>query len=266
MPLDHIFTCQTCGKRFEDKKSAYRKPKYCSPKCRSLGHRKRITLTCCQCKRAFETTPSQSYRKYCSKECRLKAGWAPTDSDKKCQFACKNCGQTFVTWAYRSQQFCSRQCNNEYASKLPRIKSRRPESWVHLTCEWCKQAYTIHKGIIDDPERNSRFCSADCRNNAMSAERRGPLNPMWKGGHNPEQYGPNWERQKRKAKRRDRHTCRICGYRPGGSVILDVHHITPARIFKGDWKSSNQLGNLITLCRICHVQVEHGKLPCPRAT
>lgn len=98
----------------------------------------------------------------------------------------------------------------------------------------------------------------------MSEERRGPLNPHWTGGTAKLiDYGPNWPSQRRKAVRRDDHTCRVCGYRSGGDVILDVHHIRKVKEMDGDWESANKLANLIALCRNCHALVEKGTLTCP---
>lgn len=98
----------------------------------------------------------------------------------------------------------------------------------------------------------------------MSVERRGEDNPNWTGGTaDPDAYGPNWGRQKRKAKKRDEHSCQVCSYKSGGSKYLDVHHIIPIKHFDGDWQTANELTNLISLCRPCHTRVEKGRIPCP---
>ncbi len=90
---------------------------------------------------------------------------------------------------------------------------------------------------------------------------RGSKNHNYKGD-SISHYGINWESQKRKAKKRDSSTCQVCGYKSGGKRFLDVHHIIPAKRFI-DLELANNLSNLITLCRKCHVMVEKGKIPCP---
>ena len=59
--------------------------------------------------------------------------------------------------------------------------------------------------------------------------------------------GPAWERQRRAVFDRDRWRCQKCG-RPGK---LEAHHVV--EIAHG---GSNDLGNLRTLCRSCHI-AEH---------
>jgi hypothetical protein len=103
-----------------------------------------------------------------------------------------------------------------------------------------------------------------CRNKVLSIERRGELNPNWTGGTvDPDEYGPNWGRQKRRTKQRDGYKCQVCSYEVGGKHFLDVHHIKPIKTFNGNWQRANKLTNLICLCRRCHVKVERGKITCP---
>jgi hypothetical protein len=59
----------------------------------------------------------------------------------------------------------------------------------------------------------------------------------------PAQYPPDWEDLRRQALHRDGSRCGNCG----GALNLHVHHIVP--LSKG---GSNQLGNLRTLCDVCH--------------
>jgi len=74
--------------------------------------------------------------------------------------------------------------------------------------------------------------------------------------------GPNWERQRNRARARDGYRCRHCGApeRPGRAH--HVHHIRPFRTFgyvRGEnenYLEANRLSNLITLCPTCHRRVE----------
>ncbi len=78
-------------------------------------------------------------------------------------------------------------------------------------------------------------------------------------------YGPNWEEQRRRARERDRFTCRHCGAREEvAGREHDVHHLRPFRTFgyipgeNDAYLEANRLENLVTLCRVCHARVDHG--------
>ncbi|GAB4269794.1 MAG: ATP-dependent helicase MrfA [Candidatus Promineifilaceae bacterium] len=78
----------------------------------------------------------------------------------------------------------------------------------------------------------------------------------------PNNYGPNWQKQRQQALSRDNHTCQVCGAKEG---LLHVHHIRPFREFgyipgkNNNYQQANQLENLITLCPRCHRQAEAGQ-------
>ncbi|MHB0875997.1 MAG: DEAD/DEAH box helicase, partial [Anaerolineae bacterium] len=75
-------------------------------------------------------------------------------------------------------------------------------------------------------------------------------------------YGPNWQRQRRLARERDQGRCRNCGAPEPPGREHDVHHVRSLRDFAyaevGDnlYAVANDLGNLVTLCRHCHVEAE----------
>jgi hypothetical protein len=94
----------------------------------------------------------------------------------------------------------------------------------------------------------------------------GKENPAWAGGYG-DYYGPNWHDQRRRALERDGHECAACGcsehdHREEWGAGLEVHHITPARLFD-DYERMNRLENLVTLCNLCHQRYE--QLPGERA-
>jgi DEAD/DEAH box helicase domain-containing protein len=70
----------------------------------------------------------------------------------------------------------------------------------------------------------------------------------------PNDYGPNWLRQRDLARARDGFRCQICGT-PEGEKTHHVHHKIPFRMFE-TVEQANQLANLITLCNSCHRKVE----------
>jgi DEAD/DEAH box helicase domain-containing protein len=78
----------------------------------------------------------------------------------------------------------------------------------------------------------------------------------------PGDRGPNWARQRERARARDGYRCRHCGAgeRPGRQH--DVHHLRPFRSFgwvagqNDGYRAANELDNLITLCVSCHRRAE----------
>lgn len=212
---------------------------------------------CPNCGKEYTLPYPSSKQKYCSAKCGFKARIRPAKPEKKTIFTCINCGKEFETWTYRQQKCCSKRCASKMSTGHPKPTKQRPDNFVTKKCLICKKPYTIHKIFIE--KRKSNFCSRDCQAEYFSIERRGERNPNWTGGHTSD-YGPNWERQKRKAKKRDNYTCQVCGYIKYGKRKIDTHHIKPYKDFNGDWERANQLDNLITLCKKCHPKVEKGKI------
>ena len=70
----------------------------------------------------------------------------------------------------------------------------------------------------------------------------------------PNNYGPNWARQRDLARARDGFRCQVCGA-PEIEKSHHVHHKIPFRMFESA-EQANQLSNLITLCNACHKRVE----------
>lgn len=215
-----------------------------------------VSRNCKFCNKSFEYYPkNEKNRQYCSRKCRDEG---IVDHSKKDTFTCEWCKQQFNSWVYRPNRFCSSQCRSEFAARQP--KPREISGKVKLICNICNKPYETARFFAE--QKNSSFCSRTCKGKDKANKMKGENNPNWKGGFNPSEYGPNWGEQSRKARKRDNYTCQICGYY---SRIrnLDVHHILPLITFNGDYKSSNQLNNLICLCRSCHKVVENGKIPCP---
>jgi 5-methylcytosine-specific restriction endonuclease McrA len=82
-------------------------------------------------------------------------------------------------------------------------------------------------------------------------------------GEGTHKYGPDWWRYRRKALKRDRGQCRVCGTKfPDFEYGLHVHHITPLREFEDDsdsidYEKGHALDNLVTLCPPCHWEFEN---------
>lgn len=75
----------------------------------------------------------------------------------------------------------------------------------------------------------------------------GPDNPMYRNGSSW-RVKPKWRKTRKKAIRRDGHTCQECERKPDE---LHVHHIEP--VSEGGAKF--KLSNLVTLCAECHIAV-----------
>lgn len=78
----------------------------------------------------------------------------------------------------------------------------------------------------------------------------------------PINYGPNWAKQRDKARARDGYRCTNCGAPEQPDRQHDVHHVRPFREFNyvpgqnNAYQEANRLDNLVTLCRRCHRAVE----------
>jgi len=86
-----------------------------------------------------------------------------------------------------------------------------------------------------------------CNHSKEHRERmKGSGNPVWNGGTHFEPYTPVWtEGFKESIRKRDNHTCQVCGEVYTSGRKFAVHHI--------DYDKKNcQPFNLITLCISCH--------------
>lgn len=170
---------------------------------------------------------------------------------------CDNCKNPF----YRSPanrlkrgsgQYCSRKC---MAAAFTGRQS--PKKGTHPTkpCDQCGTLLTRPAWWM--AQNRMAFCNHRCFGAWKAANWRGENNPSWVGGK-PHYYGPNWKRQSRECRRRDKHQCQLCGiHETMWRRALDVHHIKPFRFFgKDEYKAANKLTNLITLCGRCHTFLE----------
>ena len=81
----------------------------------------------------------------------------------------------------------------------------------------------------------------------------------------PLDYGPDWPQVREQILARDGHRCRLCGRKESPERPLEVHHVTPLRVFLSQYTRSVALRlahapeNLLTLCPLCHRQVERAR-------
>lgn len=89
---------------------------------------------------------------------------------------------------------------------------------------------------------------------ALSDDTVGKLREEGLWSNAPNDYGPDWPKQRDLSRARDGFRCQVCG-EPEGEKAHHVHHKIPFRMFESAVQA-NQLANLIILCNSCHRKVE----------
>lgn len=199
-------------------------------------------------------------------------------------FLCSNCTQTLHRFKCNIERnttglwFCSYACQRAYRKSHATaptltcpvckvqfiVKPYRVKENIQLTCslacktillgwgsqvvycDWCGEEFRRKNAEI----KPHNFCSRPCMGKWQSANIKGEKSPTWRGGYVP-YYGADWRANRKHAKERDNHRCQICGEQED----LEVHHIKPVRLFT-DKNQANELNNLITLCRNCHIKTD----------
>lgn len=246
--------CELCGKELVS--PGQKKLGYCSIECRD-NDTKRIVIggevhtTCTHCGKAF-THAKWRNLKFCSKECAHTSRKTVTMVHATCQ----QCGTDFIHRSNVKRNFCSKKCWHKFG-----IGENSPHySSVNVSCEQCGKAMKREPNHANRVDHN--FCCNRCRSDWHSANIRGEVHPLWKGGADNNR-GPNWLAQRRKAWKRDNYTCQHCGTtKKQLKKNPAVHHIIPFRDFGIErYEEANELTNLITLCPTCHMRAEHNLIP-----
>ena len=191
------------------------------------------------CGKEFSTKYACSTRipKYCSYDCSIKS------QTTKIKVKCDTCGievEKKQYHIYRSKKFyCSAKCKAN--SRL-------------IKCDWCGVEFKRKPSEIKD----HNFCSTECMGKWQSEYKTGENSNSWLGGWE-KYYGANWLKQSRTAKERDNHVCQVCGEEEI-NTSFHVHHKVAFRFFgKENYKSANELSNLMTVCPSCHSSIEPRK-------
>lgn len=213
-----------------------------------------IEVPCFVCEKLVLTSPrrlrrSKSGRLFCGQLClaRWKRGRPLVERETT---NCATCNQIIEVAPHHlhkhKRNFCNDTCQANYFE-------------VEVSCKQCGETIRRRRKEVEQMTQGP-FCSSRCHgiwvtNNDM---RSGDRNPAWNGGYSSPDYGSHWKRQRRKARDRDNHTCQDCGItEQAHGYKLDVHHLIPYDMFD-DPEEANDLGNLITLCRPCHVKRHQG--------
>lgn len=203
-----------------------------------------VTLVCPVCSTCFKVKPSHAERrKYCSRACMSEG------RQQRVECSSEHCGNSFEVVPSRLEhgrgKHCSRDC--QYEANKEKLKSEDREAFECLNCA----SYFELVPSQLDKSGAGKYCSRECRDEHW----RGENHPQYIHGSNAEDYGSNWQAQRRAARKRDNYICQHCG---ATDCPLDVHHKKPRRWYD-DVEESNHLDNLITLCKPCH-RVEEAKL------
>lgn len=233
-------------------------------------HTTRRPNRCCDvCGKPYYVRPShltETRGRTCSWECGKELRAKLAGSEWR---ICAICGKRYRAMQYKIKRgealTCSRPCADESKHRKP--GRRTPYT---LVCEQCGK-------VVQGNKHNGRFCSMACAGAAQSGPgnrnyqnraragkpqwqpspevrhrsslaKRGSNNPNWEGGGTERPRGSDWNWQRKQARERDNHCCRLCN----ANENLTVHHITRYRDGGG-----NELSNLITLCRACHAHIHH---------
>jgi 5-methylcytosine-specific restriction endonuclease McrA len=253
--------CRQCKKPYQCKPYRLHESHVCSAQCRSdalsaMFRAKRIQLVCHYCSKAYERIPSQAPRsKYCSAACQRLAKAVPVSAlltyitNQDAALLCAFCGKPFVRKKSRLQHGRGKHCSPSCQYAARRAKPRKA---VQRTCLHCGQTFERAPSWLNAHKGAGKYCSRICRDTHRIQKN----HPQYLNGSASESRGPNWQAQKRKAKKRDHFTCQHCGLTQEQSLAnteasLQVHHIIPFRLFTS-YKLANRLPNLVTLCESCH--------------
>lgn len=231
--------CPVCNRQFTELIAEGRS--HCSRKCaRVTAATKKGTAPCATCGTEFSYYLTQPH-KYCSADCYNK----PRQEGKRGTAHCLACKGEFTFLKSWPHQYCSTRCSGK--AKIQNIKHFAPSRYK-TACQQCGLEYETTPGTS-----RGMFCSRRCQAKWQSQTRCGEASPTWRGGR-VTYYGPNWEVQRRKARKRDK-VCLDCGASPDHlGYRLSVHHRIPFRDFGLErYLEANDLSNLMSLCRSCHL-------------
>lgn len=179
---------------------------------------------------------------------------------------CGWCGKETRRDEYRLERSDNLFCCSEHHDEWRRENIEKEEAggWrgigeKEFECDWCGETSSKPRCRFEDHDKH--FCGVDCSNKwrAQAEILVGEKHPKWKD--DTLTYGKGWNEAKREAVRnRDERRCRICGLKESlqqerYNGKLDVHHIVPATEFECP-DERNRMGNLVALCRICHLENE----------
>lgn len=272
--------CEVCGKEvLRDPSHMVHKHIYCSKACTDRGKGGRTEVQCHWCGKTFERQANHAKREqrhFCNSTC--KGAWLKTQTGPNAtaykgtmvQVECSQCGKAIQRDPAKVKRndrfFCGGGCWNKWRSIHLRDENNPNFSVpaIETHCALCEKPIRRKPWRFGETKRTRHFCCAKHRAEWCKINLVGENSGTWKGGA-VRYYGPNWRAQMRAARKRDGYTCQVCGMsQKKNGRSLDVHHITPFRAFNyipgenENYLQANDLINLISLCRNCHMKAESG--------
>jgi len=209
--------------------------------------------TCEKCDERFYDPKSR--RTYCE-DCYTEAGELNGNwKDAKQRVECVRCGSEFEYYPSDKDGVYCPECVEEADEFLgtPSFEFRDVRR-IDTRCEYCGESFSVLLSTFK--RRPCRFCSQECLYNWMSDD-------LFQGHRQPNAYNGDWRSVRAAALERDNHSCQSCGTTAAElGQNPDVHHIVPIRTFDNP-DDAHELDNVISLCKTCHMMVEHGTLACP---
>jgi transposase len=178
----------------------------------------------------------------------------------KVEFECDFCGSTNHTDENRISEhnFCGRECFGNWLSNKTGEDHHR-YSRVEVECEYCGERKMVMSSL-ENKNGWGNFCDRECRGKWMSN------NIVGENHHRYDEdsvnyYGPSWVLQRKKARKRDRFKCQMCGVDERDlGFIPHCHHRDAFKNYGVEnHKEANRMDNLILLCPSCHGKWE--KMP-----
>ena len=150
-----------------------------------------------------------------------------------------------------SKALTGRKLSKKTRNKMSKSKKN------HIVSNETRLKIGINSG---DSRRGLKLKKSHKENISKSMKGKIPKN-IWKSGKehpnyidgrskllSPARYGDDWDKIRYLVYLRDKFTCQDCGVK---GISLDIHHRVPFLI-----SFDNSLGNLVTLCRSCHMKSE----------
>jgi len=219
-------------------------------------------VACSYCGGVYRETPSRIERakhNYCSTDC--------YDNHKTKRFEgkdnpaykgggyveCEWCSDEFWLSPASDYKYCSHSCSSKaYHSKKDKHHNYNSQ---FVECHTCGSELERTEWRIERQDKH--FCNENCYTKYKSTLI-GEKHPSYNGGYG-QNYGPNWDEQRDKARKRDNYNCQRCGVTESEQGReMDVHHIKRIGWFKDNYEEpewyerGNDLDNLTCYCRGCH--------------
>jgi len=190
---------------------------------------------------AKEYSTDDKRQKFCGKACNYAC--RPTNKIKK---ICEHCGADVFIYPSRNDgryHFCNMDCRKAW-EKRPKEKKKKLE----YICEQCSISFVPRN-------KQARFCSNECRLEALNYNKNGENNPAWRGGitsfRRTVETTAAYQKWRKDVFKRDKYHCRVCG----SNKKIQVHHI---KTFAEHPELRMDMKNGVTLCAECHLQT-YGK-------